>query len=224
MEMESPPEQAQPPAAQSGLGEEKRLELALDYTWNWFEYHATQRLITFRYFLVVVGILLVAYSTAVRERWGWVGITVGALGVAVSLSFSQLDIRNRELVEYARVELSRFEERLGLMLRRADLERSQLRESGGWLFRWLYDRLPEARRPSSFKHGKAFRRLEGLSALVFVAGIVWAVFTYPGISAEPPAERSPTTRVNPKQRSDDVRNPRPPKPRPTRGSTKDSGR
>ena len=36
-------------------------EKAQNYAWNWFEYHAGQRLTSFNYFLILIGVVVVGY-------------------------------------------------------------------------------------------------------------------------------------------------------------------
>jgi hypothetical protein len=37
------------------------------YAWDWFSYHADQRLKAFNFFIVIIGILIVTYGTAMKE-------------------------------------------------------------------------------------------------------------------------------------------------------------
>jgi len=43
------------------------LPIQMQYAWNWFQYHADQRLKAFNYFVLLLGALLVAYGTAMKE-------------------------------------------------------------------------------------------------------------------------------------------------------------
>ena len=70
----------------------------LDYAWNWFEYHAAQRLTAFRYFLVFLGILLIGYNSGLEAQNVFFASAVGCVGAFVSLAFLALEIRNEELV------------------------------------------------------------------------------------------------------------------------------
>lgn len=36
-------------------------EIAYKYAWDWFSYHAAQRLTTFRFFLIIIGVVVVGY-------------------------------------------------------------------------------------------------------------------------------------------------------------------
>jgi hypothetical protein len=45
----------------------KLLPTRMKYAWDWFQYHADQRLKAFNFFLVILGILIVAYGAAMKE-------------------------------------------------------------------------------------------------------------------------------------------------------------
>jgi len=49
------------------ITEEKELELALKYAWDWFNYHATQRLTAFRFFLIMLTAITGGYITALDK-------------------------------------------------------------------------------------------------------------------------------------------------------------
>lgn len=76
-----------------------------DFAWNWFQYHASQRLTSFNFFLVIVGLLLVGYAQAVGHSWDGFGVALGMLGALVAAGFLALDVRNDELVQCGLVAL-----------------------------------------------------------------------------------------------------------------------
>jgi len=45
----------------------KDFQVKMNYAWGWFQYHADQRLKAFNFFLVILGILIVAYGAAMKE-------------------------------------------------------------------------------------------------------------------------------------------------------------
>jgi hypothetical protein len=49
----------------------------LDYAWDWFKYHASQRLTAFNFFLIMVGFLLVGYAHAIDKHFVYFGIGLG---------------------------------------------------------------------------------------------------------------------------------------------------
>jgi len=74
----------------------------LDYAWKWFEYHAGQRMLAFRFFLILLAALVLAMATALKERELFLASTVAAFGAFVSLAFFMLEIRNEALVNVGR--------------------------------------------------------------------------------------------------------------------------
>ncbi len=86
-----------------------RSKAQLDYAWEWFSYHATQRTNMLNYFLVGIGILANAYVAAVTAKYTLVALSIAILGAVVSFSFFMLELRNRSLVGYAQHVLRRLE-------------------------------------------------------------------------------------------------------------------
>lgn len=80
-----------------------------DYAWNWFEYHATQRLVAFRYFLIFLCIIAIALNSAVEASNLNVARILGGLGAFISLAFLILEIRNEQLVNVGRDALKAIE-------------------------------------------------------------------------------------------------------------------
>ena len=86
----------------------------LDYAWNWFEYHAAQRLTTFRYFLILFGILLLGYFKGMEGGYYLFMSTIGYVGAFISLAFLSLEVRNEKLVNVGRDALIEVENTAGL--------------------------------------------------------------------------------------------------------------
>jgi hypothetical protein len=58
------------PGGQSGGSSSQQpssIQLQMKYAWDWFQYHADQRLKAFNYFVVVSGILIAAYGAAMQK-------------------------------------------------------------------------------------------------------------------------------------------------------------
>ena len=83
---------------------------ALDYSWQWFEYHASQRLTMFRFYLVFFGILVVGYSKAVNAGDFLFARIDSGFGAFISVVFLVLEIRNEQLVNLGRTALRQLEE------------------------------------------------------------------------------------------------------------------
>ncbi|MBX3521232.1 MAG: hypothetical protein KF835_14575 [Xanthobacteraceae bacterium] len=75
----------------------EKLRVVNEYAWNWFSFHAAQRMKVFSFFFVVIGALTAAhYQTYAMPL---VAMTFSALGLIFSLLFWRLDLRSRELVK-----------------------------------------------------------------------------------------------------------------------------
>ncbi len=165
-------------------GGRKRSEL--DYAWGWFQYHASQRLTAFNFFLVIVGFLLVGYAQAVDHRWQAFGIALGAFGAVVALAFLALDVRNEELVLRGEDALHKMEASMWISLTDPTSTRSMLPKAiifcktpGGFSM-WA------ARRAAFFVRHKFWLRLITFFAAVgFALAAGWAICDYPGSGSSP---------------------------------------
>jgi hypothetical protein len=81
-----------------------------EYAWNWFEYHAGQRLTAFRFFLVFLGALVVGFSTGLKDGNIFFAQVVGWFGAFISLAFLILEFRNEQLVNVGRDALMHLEQ------------------------------------------------------------------------------------------------------------------
>jgi len=92
--------------------EDEAHKAALDHAWAHFTYHANQRLVTFRYYLAVVAIFIVAYLKLMSDGIIWVSSVVASLGLVFSYVFLRLDLRNKDLVKLSEDVLIKEEENL----------------------------------------------------------------------------------------------------------------
>jgi hypothetical protein len=101
----------------------------MKYAWDWFQFHADQRLKGFNYFVVVVGILIAAYGAAMKEgltaaspgrSYDFFAGVVAVCGVVVSIAFLYIEVRNTELVECGRRWLDSLEQGLAMSIRQHD--------------------------------------------------------------------------------------------------------
>lgn len=124
-------------------------DIAYKYAWDWFEYHAKQRLTTFNFLLIILGALGYGYW-AFRDNKE-ISFAIGIFGVIVSFAFLILEIRNTLLVDDGRQALDRLEgarngkgfepfDKLGI--RKEDLKRIGLikedKGKGGWCQRTYF--------------------------------------------------------------------------------------
>lgn len=123
----------------------------MNYAWDWFQYHADQRLKAFNFFLVIVGVLVVGYATAMKESltavdaakaasasaYAHFALGIALCGVVISIAFLVIEVRNTELVACGRRWLDRLEGTLGMTLRRDDENRLCLNDAFGPVTRVL---------------------------------------------------------------------------------------
>lgn len=157
----------------------------LEYAWGWFEYHASQRLAAFNFFLIIVGFLLVGFAQAVDHQWAAFGIGLGAIGALVAVAFLVLDVRNEELVLRGRDALKDLESGMAVSLARLDRERTMLPEAIAWrrdpgkLSNWIGPKVA-----GLVKHKVWFRFIIGFVGAWFLAGAVWAARGYSGTGSD----------------------------------------
>lgn len=174
-------------ASSSGEGsEDEKLELELDYATGWFQYTASQRLTTFNFFLVVVGLLLIGYAQAADHDWSFFGIGIGVVGMVVSTGFLMIDIRNEVLVEKGLKALKTLEQGLRIRLADKSLDSPLLQEVlgeswggrrvAGWIQR---NGKRQKKRERLFKYRFWFRGVMIAVGAGFLLCSVWAGFGFP---------------------------------------------
>jgi hypothetical protein len=170
--------------------EQKQLELELKFSWDWFQYHASQRLTAFNFFLVLIGAIAVGYAQAVTHASQTLGIVLGSFGAFVALAFLAMDIRNQELVECGLKALKDLEAQLDhLSIVKEDCDREQLHSVMPWPFRGLFPssggRPLDGRRKwryGWFSHRRLLRLVLLVACLLSLGGTGWAVAGFPDTS------------------------------------------
>jgi len=139
-------------------------ELRMRYAWDWFQYHADQRLKAFNYFVVALGFLLAAYGTAMKDAAAFplIATVIAGFGAVISFAFLCIEVRNHELVEVGRMWLDQLEKSLGMSLREDDRKRKYLPKSVG--------SLTAAFTPpkSVFSHKLWFRVIYCIAGILFI--------------------------------------------------------
>lgn len=150
-----------------------------DFAWGWFQYHASQRLTSFNFFLIIVGLLLVGYAQAVDHSWNGFGVALGLLGALVSAGFLALDVRNDELVQCGLAALKGHDGRAGLI--KENTERSNLSAAfgPGRLGRGFYGVVVAARAESLLGHRFVLRCVISAVGVGFVVAAAWAFCGFP---------------------------------------------
>ena len=170
------------------LEHDDRRDAELDYAWKWFEYHAGQRLTAFHFFLIIVGLIAVAFAQAIDKDIAPFGAVVALLGVLVSVGFWMLDVRNEELVRGGQHALEKLEERFEVQPAKESADRSGVSAAlqgpiGRRFDVWLSRKgTADARkfRARLFTHRFWLRTIELATGFAFLAGALWAVLGFPG--------------------------------------------
>lgn len=123
--------------------------------------------------------MVVAYVKCREEHWPGSGVLIAVVGMVTSIAFGNLDIRNTELVNCGRKALDEMELKLGVSLRKRDVEGSELRDSAGWFWKlsigwWLPDKMQ--RKLTS--HHFWFRTIYLATGLAFLGAAIFAYCGY----------------------------------------------
>lgn len=72
------------------------------YTWDYFQLHAEQRLKTFEFYIVMATVLLSGYGVSLQEKELMpISVVLGILLTILSFVFWKLDVRNKQLIKNA---------------------------------------------------------------------------------------------------------------------------
>lgn len=155
------------------IEQSKSTEIAFKYAWDWFSYHATQRLNAFHFFLIITGFVIVGYSKSIElgQKGAWFGFLLGLFGALTSIAFWFLDIRNEELVNCGRQALDELEEQVGRKIRKSDEDRTYLERSLDPLSRLI----PKCLLEPTLKHRFWFRLIMLATAVGFVVAAIYAL-------------------------------------------------
>jgi hypothetical protein len=77
--------------------------------WNWFEFHARQRMTMFNNFLIITGILVNGYAVATKESLHSMAAIVSLFGSIQAVCFCVIDVRSRHLIRYGEDVLEKLE-------------------------------------------------------------------------------------------------------------------
>lgn len=137
----------------------EKLDIGFKYAWDYFSYHASQRMQSFNFFLVSTAIILNGYLLCVEKKLYFPAIIIGILGFCFSICFLIIDNRNSQLVKNGEKALKHYEslfwtdEQVQIITR--DDERIQNTP------RWK-------------RVGPSFRVMITVSAIVFFLGIIFS--------------------------------------------------
>lgn len=146
-------------------------QIRYKYAWDWFKYHANQRLTAFHFFLIILSAIIIGYANTI-EKMPIISFGISMLGIVVPFVFYVLDIRNEELVNCGRHALDELEKQLNVKIRENDANRNCLFETleyagvfAGWLKKWDNKKI---------SHRHMFRLLELFVMILFVIAAIAA--------------------------------------------------
>jgi len=70
-----------------------------DFALKWFQLQADQRLKVFNFFLIIAGICVAGFFTAMQAKYPFAASFISLVLVLVCIFFKQLDLRTAQLVE-----------------------------------------------------------------------------------------------------------------------------
>jgi hypothetical protein len=70
------------------------------YIWKYFEYHASQRLTTFNFYIVISTLIATGYFLAIKEV-PILSIVLSIFLILLSFIFWKLDLRNKQFIHYS---------------------------------------------------------------------------------------------------------------------------
>ena len=73
------------------------LQVALEHASAWVELHANQRQNFLNFFLIAAAFLFNAYVGAITDHRRLLGALIALVGVVISVGFTAMDLRNRDL-------------------------------------------------------------------------------------------------------------------------------
>jgi hypothetical protein len=125
------------------MSEQEEGHIKYKYAWEWFKYHANQRITEFYHFLIIFGAIAFAYLFSDQLH-----CLLALLGMFVSIGFYLIEIRNVELLQSSRNTIEDIEQSIGLSIYKNGKERMYLNKSidqGSlfprlmkWLPKWIY--------------------------------------------------------------------------------------
>jgi hypothetical protein len=132
-------------------------QIALEYGFKWFEFHAQQRTTTFNFYLVMYSGLAAAASFFLKEKLQFGSIVTSITMVGVSILFWQLDVRNRQLID------------IGERILSDSWQKNGLREDLNPIF------LSKAAQPVGFRYRQLFGAVFALGGVVGFGAFVYAM-------------------------------------------------
>jgi|HubBroStandDraft_5_1064220.scaffolds.fasta_scaffold328942_2 hypothetical protein len=135
------------------------LQAALEHSQAWVELHTNQRQSLLNFFLVAIAFLFNAYVGALTAHRAFLAGMIGLLGAVISVGFTAMDLRNRDLTRAGEVPVRAIEERLAIKCGVPSLRIIEAVDHPRHV--WL-------------SMGKVIRAIHALTGLVFIGATIYA--------------------------------------------------
>jgi hypothetical protein len=135
-------------------------KLALDHAWDWFEYHATQRMTMIRFYLIAIGGIGAGIGALLSAHENLLASTLSIVGFATSYCFKQLDKRVADLVKIGENALKPEQLKMSTALGSSAFEICRMADEGS-SGKCLYT------------YGQNFRFLFGMVMMVFALAAIF---------------------------------------------------
>lgn len=155
-----------------------RIETLREQAWDYFQLHASQRIATFNFFVVLSGLALNALVATLKPDFvhHWVGVAVGVLLVILSFTFWKLDQRNRQLIRLAEDALMSYELETALPPKNGEPHALQLFSREECRTSAIRQRKSRFQWPQLFSYALCFRIVFSVFALAGFGGIIGATW------------------------------------------------
>jgi len=121
------------PISSSEIGD---IASARDLAWKWFEYHATQWMAVFRFFILVVAFISTGYVTSALAKEYLLSGVLAVVLIFITFLFYRLDRRSRFLVKVSERYLLIDQNKLSEMLDTSTIEFTKVSDNEKE-YKWL---------------------------------------------------------------------------------------
>jgi hypothetical protein len=87
---------------------------ALNHAWDWFKYHAEQRMTMIRFSMTVIGATAAGVGYLIKENRPFLAVLLSAFGAAAGCCFMRMDQRTADLIKIGETGLKEEQNRLAI--------------------------------------------------------------------------------------------------------------
>lgn len=110
-------------------GDEPR-RIALEMSFNWFEYHARQRMEMFKFHWVLAAAVISGFGVSWQIKFPMGTLICGLSLVIISILFWKIDRRSESLVKHGEVAILHYWSELGLQVDKCPVTMSDVKNIG----------------------------------------------------------------------------------------------